>query len=186
MVGVDPKWLEEGQENEEDCTCGVCFMLMEEPTCGCPDGHCLCKACYLMILEGGSRVCPTCREPTDEGKMQRIRPLESIIGKLRVRCTYGEGCSWRGTVADLAAHMGSSCPLAPISCTNPGCEERVARQDMAVHAEGTCRFKRACPHCQSITHECLHGVEPCELPFPGETRSPDLQLPGIVRGLESK
>ena len=180
MAGVDPKWLEAGQDTEEDCTCGVCFMLMKEPTSGCPQGHCLCKPCYMAILQGGGpAACPICREPTDEGKLQRIRPLESIIMKLRVRCTLGEGCPWRGTVAEVARHLGSSCPLEPVSCANPGCEERVARQDMLMHAEGTCHFRTIpCPHCHSITNECLHGVEPCELPFPGEPRSPDSQLPG--------
>ena len=173
MVGVDPKWLEAGQAGEEDCTCGVCLMLMEQPTSGCSEGHCLCKACYLKILQDDKRACPSCREPTDEGKLQRIRPFESMIGRLRMRCKHGEVCPWRGTVAELGQHLGSTCLLEPVACSNTGCKERVARQDMALHADGRCDFrKKPCPHCQSITNECLHGFEPCELPLPGETQNP--------------
>ena len=39
MVGVDPEWLEEDQASKEQCTCGVCLMLMEKPTSGCSEGH---------------------------------------------------------------------------------------------------------------------------------------------------
>ena len=156
---MDPKWLVEGQANEEACTCRACKMLMEQPTSGCSQGHCLCKPCYLTIIEGATPVCPVCNEKTNGGKLQRIRPFESVIGNLLLaRCKHGEGggCPWRGAVSELAAHLASSCPLEPISC--PDCEERLARQDMKEHAEGTCSFFR-CRHC----HVMIQTPRPLDL-----------------------
>jgi len=53
-----------------------------------------------------------------------------------------------------------------------------------MRAEETFDFRKIpCQHCRSITHECQHGIEPHELPFPGEPRSPAPQLPGSCVGL---
>ncbi|KAJ1478539.1 hypothetical protein T484DRAFT_1817204, partial [Baffinella frigidus] len=51
---------------------------------------------------------------------------------------------------------------------------------MQMHAEGTYDDFVAipCPHCHSITNECVHGVEPAQLPFPGEPLSMTRSCPG--------
>jgi hypothetical protein len=164
---MDPKWLVEGQANEEACTCGECLMLMDQPTSGCSQGHCLCHACYVRILEEATpaqSVCPVCKEKTSRKKLIRIRPLESVIGNLLI-CKHAAGCDWSGTVSQLRAHV-ESCPLEPVPCPNPGCEERVARNDMEIHAEACNFYKYECKHCKSTTKECRFGLEPSLLPLP--------------------
>jgi len=179
---MDPKWLVEGQANEEACTCGVCLMLMEEPTSGCSQGHCLCNLCYVRILEEATpaqSVCPVCKEKTNKKKLQRIRPLESVIDNLI--CKHAAGCEWSGTVSQLAAHR-TFCPLEPVACENEGCKEQVARKDMKMHAEA-CNFHPTgkCKYCKSTVMECRFGLQPCLLPLPGEPLSPSPLLPGPAR-----
>ena len=84
-VPIDTAWLEEDKEMVE---CPVCFMVLEDPTTGCPGGHVLCRQCYLAELHK-RKECPTCKHATDESRLQRCLPLEAFIGKLRTRCKNG-------------------------------------------------------------------------------------------------
>jgi hypothetical protein len=61
---IEPAWLEEG---EDTATCTVCTMLLEQPTSGCPEGHAVCRKCYVGWLVE-TKECPICRHPTDESK----------------------------------------------------------------------------------------------------------------------
>ena len=71
------------------CRCALCFGIMalgNVPTSGCPDGHTFCKPCYDSALDQ-KKACPTCRYPTDKGRLVRMRPLEDMaeaaVRKLR-------------------------------------------------------------------------------------------------------
>ncbi|KAJ1468361.1 hypothetical protein T484DRAFT_1855535 [Baffinella frigidus] len=83
---LDPCWLVE--KPPDDYICQVCMNVLQQPTSGCPEGHCYCKECYVKILQniGGNRSCPSCRFPTNVGKLVRCRPLENLVGMLQRRC----------------------------------------------------------------------------------------------------
>ena len=82
---IDPEWLEDGKTM---AACPVCDMVLHHPTTGCPEGHALCKTCYVTELSQRKR-CPICKERTDKSRLQRCRPLEDLIGQLRLRCKNG-------------------------------------------------------------------------------------------------
>ena len=71
MVGmrIEPAWLEEGKDT---ATCPLCFLVLDQPTSGCPEGHALCNECYVEELTHRER-CPTCRHPTNKSKC--VSPL---------------------------------------------------------------------------------------------------------------
>lgn len=77
---IDPKWLEEGKDL---ATCGVCKMVLEQPTTGCPEGHAFCRQCYVAEL-ALSKQCPTCGHAT-KVKPLNLSPQEPV------------SCSWSTT-----------------------------------------------------------------------------------------
>ena len=91
--------------------------------------------------------------------MQRCRPLEGAIEKLRTRCSHapesvGEveiaGCEWVGQVREVSAHLAESCEWEALPCPNAaeGCQESLLRKDAALHASETCAYKTSpCAHC---------------------------------------
>jgi len=82
---IDPDWLEDGKEIAK---CPVCLMVLDQPTVGCPEGHALCRQCYVTELSQRHK-CPLCQHLTDASKLQRCRPLEDFIGQLHLRCKHG-------------------------------------------------------------------------------------------------
>ena len=82
---IEVEWLEDGENTPQ---CPVCMMLLDKPTSGCPEGHLLCRGCYVESLSTRKK-CPICNHPTDETKLVRCRPLEDIILQMRVRCKHG-------------------------------------------------------------------------------------------------
>ena len=171
---IDPEWLEDGRDL---AGCTVCHMVLKQPTTGCPEGHAMCRVCYVTELSQRQR-CPLCQHPTDVSRLQRCRPLEDLIGQLRLRCKHGpdgeEGgedttmeplgeqcCSWRGRVHDFEAHLTERCAYEPAPCPNvvAGCQELVLRKDAAHHASETCEYHQSCcthcnaPFCARDQHE---------------------------------
>ena len=76
MAGMrlEPAWLEEGRDT---ATCALCTMVLKEPTSGCPQGHAVCKECYVEELSHRKK-CPICRDPTDESKCVPSRQPQSL------------------------------------------------------------------------------------------------------------
>ena len=125
---IDPDWLEEG---EDTVTCPVCTIVLDHPVTGCPEGHALCRDCYVQELSQRKR-CPTCRHPVELTQLQRCRPLEELIGRMKLCCKHGaddgeggggegapalveggERCIWRGRVSELAGHL-ADCGYEPV------------------------------------------------------------------------
>ncbi|KAJ1491248.1 hypothetical protein T484DRAFT_1775196 [Baffinella frigidus] len=44
---MEVAWLEEGREMAE---CPGCMLVLDQPTVGCPEGHALCRPCYVAEL----------------------------------------------------------------------------------------------------------------------------------------
>ena len=158
---IDPAWLEDGKDM---AVCPVCYKVLHQPTVGCPEGHALCRECYVTELSHRKK-CPLCQHPTDVSKLLRCRPLEDLIGHLQMHCKYeGDGgeadtnlelmqCTWRGRVCEFAAHLAESCAYETVSCPNAaaGCKESVVRKDAAHHASETCEYRQCCcAHCNAL------------------------------------
>ena len=110
---LDTAWLEEGKDMAE---CPVCFMVLDEPSVGCPEGHTLCRACYVAELHKRQQ-CPICGHATDESRLQRCRPLEGLIGQLRTRCKNGpDDCE--GVGEGGAAPAAKRAKLQPAQSTS--------------------------------------------------------------------
>ena len=82
---VEPTWLE---DRVDKAICPVCMMVLDQPTVGCPEGHALCRDCYLESLSR-KKECPVCYRPTDEVMLRRSQSLQDFVGNLRVRCKHG-------------------------------------------------------------------------------------------------
>ena len=63
-IPIQTAWLEEGKDMAE---CPVCLMMLHEPTVGCPEGHALCRQCFVAELHR-RKQCPVCGHATDESK----------------------------------------------------------------------------------------------------------------------
>jgi len=128
MADIAPEWLEEGGET---AACPVCFMVMKEPTIGCPEGHALCRACYLQVL-GYTRYCTICQHPTDASKLQKCRLAEELIGRLWLRCKHGqeEGQTWEDSPVKLVKRAKKE----PLAWSSPDLRKELGRRGL--YAEG--------------------------------------------------
>ena len=109
---IDPDWLEEDKRTKERASCPVCYMVMEEPTQACKEGHALCCECYVTELSKRKR-CPTCQEKTDSSRLQKCRTAADFIGDLRVRCRHGTDLEEEGRGAGGAAPRAKRAKLDP-------------------------------------------------------------------------
>jgi len=168
---IDPDWLE---ERREAFVCSICMMVMAEPTSGCNEGHCCCKACYVSLLARDPR-CPVCRSPADMRHLVRNRHLNEVILDARVHCrNWGgadePGCNWTSTTRDFWGHL-ERCGWEPVECARSGCGESILRKDAAEHNTTKCAFRPVpCAHCnesqahgQLAEHEgsCPRARVPC-------------------------
>jgi hypothetical protein len=148
---IDPVLVDSGCD--ENLVCGVCTLVLRVPMSGCPQGHTFCERCYCTHLVERP-TCPTCRHPVDPDGLVRNRPIENMVLTLRVACSHSDPsvyltpCGWKGTLGELDAHLGSSCPNEPVSCPNAGCVVRLPRRLLAAHARDDCtRRPVPCQHC---------------------------------------
>ena len=94
--------------------------------------------------------------------------LAARLAKDRLSTT--EGCTWRGTIAELRKHLEDHCMREPVRCPN-GCEEWGFRGEVAQHAVSSCPLhRRKCAHCPELVppaalaaHEqtCPHANTAC-------------------------
>ena len=89
--GVSPDWIDPCllEDKVDESICALCFGVLARPVSGCPEGHSLCRACYVKVLRRSDSSCPTCRAPVyDEDELVPNRTAENLIAKLRVRCEH--------------------------------------------------------------------------------------------------
>ena len=148
---IDPVLVDSGCD--ENLVCGVCTLVLRVPMSGCPQGHTFCERCYRTHLIERP-TCPTCRHPVAPDGLVRNRPIENMVLTLRVACSHSDPsvyltpCGWKGTLGELDAHLGSSCPNEPVSCPHAGCVVRLPRRLLAAHARDECtRRPVPCQHC---------------------------------------
>ena len=148
---IDPVLVDSGCD--ENLVCGVCTLVLRVPMSGCPQGHTFCERCYRTHLIERP-TCPTCRHSVTPDGLVRNRPIENMVLTLRVACSHSDPsvyltpCGWKGTLGELDAHLGSSCPNEPVSCPHAGCVVRLPRRLLAAHARDECtRRPVPCQHC---------------------------------------
>ena len=61
-------------EGKDIATCPICMLMLALPTSGCPEGHVLCRQCYVAELHKRQQ-CPTCESPTDITRCSLENPL---------------------------------------------------------------------------------------------------------------
>ncbi|KAJ1483610.1 hypothetical protein T484DRAFT_1799676 [Baffinella frigidus] len=160
---IDTAWLLKGQDLAE---CPLCFLVLEQPTTGCPEGHACCKSCYIKWLLK-KKECPNCSHATDESKylpspLQRCRPLEGLIGQLPLRCKHGAD--------DPSAKRAKLGPAAS-SADDP--REDLGRRGLSTEGgggeqtdgglEGKCEWRgMACEFPEHLLKSC--GNEPVQCP----------------------
>ncbi|KAJ1469389.1 hypothetical protein T484DRAFT_1851979 [Baffinella frigidus] len=147
---LDTAWLEEGKDMAE---CPVCLMVLGEPTVGCPEGHTLCRRCYIAELQKRQQ-CPVCSHATDESRLQRCRPLEGLIGQLRTRCKNGPD--------DLDCHGGGQGGAAP-RAKRAKLEPAHQRNDAGQEGAQRCSWRgRVCELVGHLSESC--GFEAVKCP----------------------
>ncbi|KAJ1494452.1 hypothetical protein T484DRAFT_1877599 [Baffinella frigidus] len=154
--GLDPCWLVE--KPPDDFICQVCMNVLQQPTSGCPEGHCYCKECYVKALQniGGNRSCPSelpapaKRAKTEEHekmtaaqlrkKLVQEHGLKIAPGATRkedflalLKQHHASGCGWVGAISGLSSHLAADCMLETVPCSNAGCSATLQRRDLENH-----------------------------------------------------
>ena len=84
--------------------------------------------------------------------MDRVTPnryAKDAIDRLAVRCTNkndSKMCYWSGELRLLEAHM-KACALQEVSCTLPGCNAKMRREQLLEHAAACATRTLPCMHC---------------------------------------
>ena len=63
-------------EYDDIVKCPICLSLLKVPTTVCPQGHAVCRDCYVAEL-AFRKKCPLCKHPA--GELRRCRPFEDLI-----------------------------------------------------------------------------------------------------------
>ena len=153
---IDPALLEEGQDT---ATCPMCKMVLNQPTAGCPEGHVICRQCYVSELSR-KKQCPFCHHPTDAGKLRRFLPFEHIIGQLRVRCKHGLLES-KGVGAGGVLRRVKCAKQAPKTATSSQdeaqrCSWRGRVCELAGHLAESCDYELV--ECPNVEFGCKKSV----------------------------
>ncbi|XP_078342900.1 TNF receptor-associated factor 5-like isoform X1 [Oculina patagonica] len=131
----------------EDRKCPVCRSTMKDPVqiVGC--GHRLCKICMESWLRRPSPTCPVDRQPLSREKIFPDAACHREILDFTVKCPHF-GCSWTGELCAAEEHQ-SECPFKVVKCPNPGCTEKLIKQDLHGHMTFECFWRKTiCEYCQ--------------------------------------
>ncbi|RCV24431.1 hypothetical protein SETIT_5G083500v2 [Setaria italica] len=80
-----------------------------------------CSLCAVTFKPPISQFQSKCYSCFQDGAYSRNKPLEDVVGSLRVPCTY-DVCGCRAYVAyHNASEHKRECPWAPFACAEPGC-----------------------------------------------------------------
>ncbi len=88
----------------DDFICSICMTVPVDPRIT-PCDHVFCEACIRQALNQNS-ICPIDRRPCTHGHLKRLDGIAlRVWSSIQVKCSGHEnGCAWRGSVSDYAAH----------------------------------------------------------------------------------
>ena len=117
---------------DDDFVCPVCLEVFVEPM-QCKEGHVFCKVCIEKTLQM-KEECPMDRSKLQMADLGRVRALENMISRKRVRCPHAsqhtddaDGCAWEGKVSERQKHLGDECEHTMAPCSHDRREVRVRR-----------------------------------------------------------
>lgn len=145
-------------ENDEQLICShtFCesifrFLLFVSEFSECysvSSAFCLLPDCFIRLPDLAICPIPSCRSQLNRQQPYCIRiSLRREINNLHIKCInmlkpkLSVSCDWKGTLAQLKAHLAQQCPLAETECT-AGCGARVIRCPILQH-EKSCPVIRA-------------------------------------------
>ena len=139
--------------------CLICFNVLKDPVLCPKNHHCFCRGCITKHLENSQR-CPTCAdELTEETLTEPHRMVKDYLNELKIRCVHQDrGCEEIVQLQHLDQHE-DSCGFTPAVCTNPGCGAILNKQDLGIHENELCEYRKLkCHSCGEIT-KTLADVE---------------------------
>ena len=160
---------------DDEFVCSICLEIFVEPM-QCKEGHIFCKACIEKTLKK-KEECPMDRSKLLKADLSRVRAVENLISRKRVRCPHAsqhtddeDGCAWVGKVSERQEHFDDECGHTLVPCPHDGCGVRVQRRVVSEHAASCEQRVEACERCgeegavsQRAQHEeeCPMGTVVC-------------------------
>ena len=204
-VVLDPAEVVVRGEVHPDLVCGICFgyvhdllrccvllrqfahvklcspcSLLRRPTTGCREAHTFCYECLQGALKFQPGRCPGCRAKISSGILTRMRPLESVVDTLLLRCVnaISDGNATMERMAKVRKVLDASSDHISPAIQKEGemwqCPFQGSTSEMLQHITNDCPFERvSCPnrlckfhglrrdvlqHCCSCPEETI----PCE------------------------
>ena len=137
---------------DDEFVCSICLEIFVEPM-QCKEGHVFCKACIEKTLKK-KKECPMDRSKLLKADLSRVRAVENLISRKRVRCPHAsqhtddeDGCAWVGKVSERQEHLDDECGHTLVPCPHDGCEVSVQRRVVSEHAA-------SCEHCVEACERC--------------------------------
>ena len=132
----------------DDLVCRLCKCVAREPHLTSCCGETFCRKCIHRFF-ADVHPCPACQAP--EFKPWFNVKYQRKISALEVRCTMqNRGCTWRGNLAGLAAHLdlntAGDCQYVDVQCTE--CGKQVQKRNVASHLAESCPKREvSCEFC---------------------------------------
>ena len=126
--------------------CPVCLTV---PTGGqmlaCPNGHLVCSPCRVKMTADGKEDCPVCLTVPTGGQMLACPRGHLVCGPCRVKMT-AEGQEECPVCREPMGKNKSLLAMVVIEnmehdCTNTGCNEKLAYEEVTKHREELCKFR---------------------------------------------
>ena len=122
--------------------CSICLQVLREPyLVGCC-GYRFCRTC-IGPVQGQGKRCPLCN-----GKLASLpdKQLQRILSDKMVYCTNkGNGCTWKGKLANLESHFAQACTFNLVQCSY--CKKYKDTASKVKYHYCTCpMYPVLCPH----------------------------------------
>ena len=152
---------------DDEFVCSICLEVFVEPM-QCKEGHVFCKACIEKTLKK-KEECPMDRSKLLKADLSRVRAVENLISRKRVRCPHAsqhtddeDGCAWVGKVSERQEHLDDECGHTLVPCPHDGCEVSVQRRVVSEHAASCEQRVEACERCSAgvvVSQRAQHEEE---------------------------
>ena len=155
---------------DDEFVCSICLEIFVEPM-QCKEGHIFCKACIEKTL-AEKEECPMDRSKLLKADLSRVRAVENMISRKRVRCPHAsqhtddeDGCAWVGKVSERQEHLDDECGHTLVPCPHDGCEVSVQRRVVSEHAASCEQRVEACERCgeEGVVSQRAQHEEECPM-----------------------
>jgi Zinc finger, C3HC4 type (RING finger)/TRAF-type zinc finger len=154
---------------DDNLLCPICAAPFVDPVTT-PCDHTFCSSCLMRSCKESS-TCPVDRESINLSKCPPAsRLIKNQLDSLRVQCPHrSKGCLELVRREAIVFHVQQQCPYTPVTCPDPACAKKVARQ----HTDKACQHKEAaCQYCSKLVEltdmenhlkqDCPENMTSCE------------------------